>query len=143
MLIMLLACAMGAAGGVPAAKGKGHGRRQTRSKDGDYNARVAGCYCGRGNAVVNNQSVSLDLTIRSEDGLTGSLVASGLTIDGPYFSGWGSAFGSAVYVHGRLDAARASRLVATFTSADGHSAQIVGTLPASIDSGDDSWNDTN
>jgi hypothetical protein len=142
LLIILLGSALGAAGG----KGKGkanHGPRQARSRDGDYNARVAGYYCGRGNAVVDDRSVSLSLTIRAEDGTSGPLIASGLTIDGPYFSGSGTAFGYPIYIHGRLDAARASRLVATFTSDDGHSAQIVGTLPATVDKGDDSWDDSN
>lgn len=65
------------------------------------------------------------------------LVAPALVIDGPYFSGIGTAMGKTIMIEGRLDAAKASRLMAQYHSTTGQVGRIVATLPA--DSGNDSW----
>jgi len=144
-LVMVLAIlALVAAGprGVGGNKNRGnHGHRQSRSVDGEYRAIVAGYYCGTGSATVDSQTVSLTINVHAQDGSPGALVAKDLQIDGPYFSGVGAIDSTTVMIHGRLDAARASRLIGNFTSSDGHSGHIVGTLPASADRGDDTWDD--
>ena len=140
--MVLAISALVAAGprGVGPNKNRGnHGHRQSRSVNGDYRAIAAGYYCGTGTASVDSQTVSLSINIQAQDGTAGALVAKDLQIDGPYFSGVGAIDGTPVMIHGRLDAARASRLIGTFTSADGHNGHIVGTLPASADRGDDTW----
>ena len=79
IFVMVLAVSALAAAGPRGAgpnKNRGnHGHRQSRSANGDYNAIVAGYYCGRGTASVDTQTVSLAINIHAEDGSAGALVA--------------------------------------------------------------------
>lgn len=122
--------------------GKGHAygkKRQSRSQNGSYTARVAGYFTGLGTAEVGDESVSLRVGLTAPGGISGELRAENLAINGPYFSGTGTAIGKAVVIRGRLDAAKASRLVATFRSSDGRLGRLVATLPGEV--GDEHWDD--
>jgi hypothetical protein len=117
------------------------GHRQDRVKNGSYMTIVAGYYTGTGSAEVTDDKVSLKANLVAPDGRAAQLCATNLVVDGPYFYGTGTILDEVVQVSGRLDAARASRLVATFTGNGGHDARIVGNLPAAIDAGDDHWDE--
>jgi hypothetical protein len=110
--------------------------RQERAKDGTYVAFVRGHYVGNGSADVSRASVSINADVHVAGGGGGKLTGS-FTTTGPYFSGQGSLMGQPVTISGRVDAARASRVTATFWDANGHGARIVATLPN--DTGDDTW----
>jgi hypothetical protein len=116
------------------------GKRQDRVMNGSYTTSVVGFYSGSGTAEVKDDKVSLRANVLSNDGRSGELQASNLTVDGAYFYGVGTIMGISVEINGRLDAPRASRLIATLLVADGHGVRVVGSLPASIDAGDPSWN---
>lgn len=113
--------------------------RQSRVKNGDYKARVVGFYRGAGVASVNNQCVNIRITVEAADGRKGELVLNNLPATGAYFTGSGTMLGQSVKLDGRVDAARASRLVATFTVADGRTGRLVANLPADVDAGNDNW----
>jgi len=118
--------------------GHGHGHvRQDRAQNGDYSAVVGGCYAGGGTAAVTDDKVTITATITARDGVTGQFSATDMLLDGPYFNGTGTAMGHEVKIYGRVDAPRASRLVATFFVSDGHPGRIVAKLPS--DPGDDGW----
>src|SRR4051794_40832812 len=111
-------------------QGKNGKVRQARSGDGDYSVRLVGAYKGTGTAEVSEDTISFDASITTADGVKGQLSARGLPIDGPYFAGNGTAMGRPIFVRGRLDAAKSSRLVANYRDPETHLAgRIVGTLP--------------
>jgi hypothetical protein len=117
------------------------GFRQTRAKNGNYLTIIAGDFSGSGNAEVKDDKVSINADVLTSDGRSGKFTANSLTVDGPYFYGVGTVLGETVQVSGRVDAARASRLVATFAAGDGKAARVVGNLPPAVDAGDDGWDD--
>jgi hypothetical protein len=119
----------------------GNGHRQTRAKNGSYMTTIAGDFTGTGCAEVRDDKVSITADLLSADGRAGKLVANNLMVDGPYFYGSGTMLGETIQVSGRVDAARASRLVATISAGNGKAARIVGNLPAALDAGDDDWDD--
>lgn len=128
--------------------GNGHGhkngkgqKRQDRAKNGDYNLVVAGNFTGNGTANVSEDAVSIQVSITDDSGGKLNLNAQNLPWDGPYFSGTTKIKGRDVAIYGRVDAARASRLIATFSLPDGSGGRIIGTLPESIDPPDDNWKD--
>ena len=115
------------------------GHRQERAKNGSYVTVVAGFYTGTGTAEVKDDKVSIKAEVVADDGRKGVFIANNLMFEGPYFSGAGMILDESVQVHGRLDAARASRLTATFTAPNGRAGRVVGKLPAALDAGDDNW----
>jgi hypothetical protein len=117
----------------------GH-HRQDRAQNGTYNALVGGFFKGTGTAEVSDDAININATITTRDGLSGSVIAINLPVEGPYFSGEGMVMGRTLTIRGRVDAARASRLVATFFVDDGHTGRIVARLPSDQDPGDDGWN---
>lgn len=117
----------------------GH-HRQDRAQNGTYSALVGGFFKGIGTAEVTDDAININATITTRDGLSGSVIAVNLPVDGPYFSGQGVVMGHSFTIRGRVDAARASRLVATFFVDDGHTGRIVAKLPSDQDPGDDGWN---
>lgn len=125
--------------GNPHKKNKHGEGRQTRSLNGTYTATASGSYRGTGTATVDEDGVSFQIDVVAADGSTGKLIVSKLAIDGPYFSGAGSAIGHVIAISGRLDAAKASRLVATYAGANGEAGRITGILPD--DAGDPDWDD--
>ncbi|MBC8106513.1 MAG: hypothetical protein H7Z14_07985 [Anaerolineae bacterium] len=131
---------VGTPGGPTRTRG-GTGHRQERAKNGSYVTILAGSYNGTGMADVKDDKVSIRADVLTSDGRSGRFVANNLMFDGPYFHGLGTIMGETVQVNGRLDAARASRLTATFTLSDGRAARVVGNLPAAIDAGDDNWDE--
>jgi hypothetical protein len=114
----------------------GKDRRNGRSKDGAYTIVISGFFKGQGTATVSATTVTLTGDVKAPDGSTATLTSDALTISGPYFSGTGTIGGEKIKIKGRLDAARASRLVATYAG-EKHRGRIAGTLPS--DPGDDSW----
>jgi hypothetical protein len=126
-------------GGNKHDKGKNGKVRQARSENGTYNVNIVGFYRGSGTATVDEASVSLKATVTGSDGTTGNLDAANLTLDGPYFTGTGTINGKNATIRGRLDAAKSSRLVASYHIEGRNNGRIVGTNPA--DKGDDKWND--
>lgn len=114
------------------------GRRSPRSGDGNYQIVVSGFYVGQGTGAISDTAVSLNVPLKGDDGTTPTLQATGLTIDGQYFSGSGTIGGATVTIQGRLDAARASRLTATFRTSDHKFGRIAGTLPSDPNT-DDNW----
>jgi hypothetical protein len=128
-------------GGRDAARTRVPGFRQDRVRNGSYLTTVAGFYNGTGTAEVADDRVTLRAMIATADGRNGELIAYNLVVDGPYFYGTGTLLGDTVQINGRVDAARASRLLAMFSSGDGKSARVVGNLPASLDGGDEDWDD--
>ena len=112
--------------------------RQTRSHNGEYDIIIAGTVRGTGLARVSDNSVSFIVNVTTPDGTAGSFTASGLAIEGPYFDGQAVLLGQVVTVHGRLDAPKSSRLVATFRGEGAQIGRVVGTLPG--DQIDDRWN---
>jgi hypothetical protein len=135
--ILLLAIMLFAAPGVLRGQGGSRVIRQDRCKDGVYNAKVGGYYTGTGTADVAADRVVLDITVKTADGATGRLRGTFPT-NGPYFGGNGNIMRGNIVVRGRVDAARASRVVATFWDDTGHAGRIYGTLPS--DPGDETWN---
>jgi hypothetical protein len=151
-LLAVVALGAGVAVGGSAAlhrganRGNAHGnakgqKRQDRAKNGQYSAVVAGSFSGTGTAEVTDDTVSIRVTLSDPSGNKYSFSAPNLTVDGPYFSGTGKIRGDDVTVFGRVDAARASRVTASFVLPDGRGARIIGTLPASVDPPDDNWKD--
>lgn len=120
-------------------KTRANGHRQDRAKNGSYAAVIAGFYTGTGTADVRDDKVSIKAEVRGSDGRSGQFIATNLMFDGPYFYGSGTVMDEPVQVNGRVDAARASRLTATFIAANGHDGRVVGKLPATLDAGDDDW----
>jgi len=107
----------------------GHDRREARSADGTYSINVSGFYKGTGTATVTATSVTITANVKSESGDTVTLQSEALTVSGPYFSGNGTVGDNKITIKGRLDAAKISRLVATFKTTDNHHGRIAGTLP--------------
>src|SRR5688572_19968678 len=126
-------------GGRQAARSRITGNRQERVRNGSYITTIVGFYNGSGTAEVNDDRVSLRAKISTTDGRTGELVADNLVVEGPYFYGTGTLLGDTVQITGRVDAARASRLLAMFSGVEGKFARVVGNLPAGLDPGDDDW----
>lgn len=122
-------------------KNKKGGARQSRSANGPYQLTVAGSFSGTGNATVTDTTVSLIATISDGQGHSGQLVVSNMLIDGPYFTGTGTVMGKPMTVHGRLDAAQASRFACTYCTDDGYSGRAAGALPAATDPPDTTWQD--
>jgi hypothetical protein len=121
-------------GGSGSAGNSGRGnafgrRRQGRSHNGQYQIVIAGTVKGTGQATVRDDTVSFSVTVTAADGTTGTFDAAGLIIDGPYFSGQASVLGQLVEIHGRLDAAKSSRLIASFRGDGPHVGRVVGSLP--------------
>jgi hypothetical protein len=114
------------------------GRRSPRSSDGNYQVVVTGYYFGQGSGTITDTTVTLSVPLKADDGSTPTLQAPSLTIDGTYFSGTGTIGSATANIQGRLDAARASRLTATFKTSDGHFGRIAGTLPSDPNT-DDNW----
>lgn len=131
---------VGAPGG-PTRTRSGTGHRQERAKNGRYVTVFAGSYNGVGVADVKDDKVTIKADVLTADGRAAQFIANNLMFDGPYFSGAGTIMGETVQVSGRLDAARASRLTATFALTDGSAARVVGSLPATVDAGDDNWDE--
>jgi hypothetical protein len=128
----------GASRGAPGGP-SGHERRAARSQDGSYSLIISGYYKGTGTATVTATSVSLSGTVKGPDGVDVPLSTDALTLSGPYFSGSGTIGSAKIQIKGKLDAAKASRLGATFeTLAGNHAGRIFGTLPS--DTGDANWN---
>lgn len=128
-------------GGGNSGKGGGPGgkeHRSPRSQDGSYTLTISGFYKGTGTASVSAAAVSITAQVNSEGGATTTFKAENLVIAGPYFSGTGTVGETAITVKGRLDAAQASRLAATYSS-EKRRGRIVGTLPS--DPGDEKWKD--
>ncbi len=123
----------------PVGGPSGKDRRSARSQDGSYDLTVSGYYKGTGTASVSATTVTITANLLDASGASFTFTTDTLTIDGPYFSGNGTVGDNKVTVKGRLDAAESSRLLATYTSADGHRGRIAGTLPT--DAGDPKWND--
>ncbi|HEY7088929.1 MAG TPA: hypothetical protein VH518_12620 [Tepidisphaeraceae bacterium] len=120
------------------AKPRGSRGRQARSLNGTYHLAIAGFYEGSGDATVTDNSVSFRIKVTSADGGQDWFEAMDLPIDGAYFSGRASVAGQIVSVDGRLDAPKASRLVANYKgSSQGQAGRIVGSLPG--DNGDNNW----
>ena len=126
-------------GGNKHGSGKNGKVRQGRSENGTYNVNIVGFYRGSGTATVEETSVSLKGTVTGSDGSVGTLDATKLDIDGPYFTGTGTINGKNATIRGRLDAAKSSRLVASYHIEGRNNGRIVGTNPK--DKGDDKWND--
>ena len=97
---------------------------------------ISGFYKGQGTASVSATTVTLTGDVKNSDGSAATLTSDPLTLSGPYFSGTGTIGGEKIKIKGRLDAARASRLVATYAG-ETHRGRIAGTLPS--DPGDDAW----
>lgn len=121
----------------------GAGRRSPRSSDGNYQIIVSGYYFGQGTGAISDTTVSLSVPVKADNGstaasTTATLLAPSLTINGTYFSGTGNIGGATATIQGRLDAARASRLTATFRTSDGHFGRIAGSLPSDPNT-DDNW----
>jgi hypothetical protein len=114
------------------------GRRSPRSSDGNYQITVTGYYFGQGSGAITDSMVSLSVPLKADDGSTTTLQAPSLTINGTYFSGTGTVGTATAMIQGRLDAARASRLTATFKTSDHHFGRIAGTLPSDPNT-DDNW----
>jgi hypothetical protein len=114
------------------------GRRSPRSSDGSYQINVSGYYFGQGTGAITDTTVSLTVPLKADDGSTPTLQAPSLTINGTYFSGTGTIGNATANIMGRLDAARSSRLTATFKTSDGHFGRIAGTLPADPNT-DNNW----
>jgi hypothetical protein len=112
-------------------------RRQTRAHNGEYHVVISGTVQGSGQATVRDDSVSFTLIVTSADGMSGTFAAEGLLIDGPYFSGQATLLGEVVLVRGRVDAARSSRLVATFRGDATHIGRVIGSLPG--DAAEPQW----
>jgi len=119
-------------------KGKNGKARQGRSENGAYVVQIAGTFHGTGQAIVAEAAVSITAPVSNSDGTTGEFSAPGLTIDGPYFSGTGYIFGKPMTVRGRIDAARQSRVSATYY-VDGHGGRFIAELPPGVDTPDDEW----
>lgn len=111
--------------------------RQMRSHNGLYQIIVAGSVRGIGQATVRDDTVSFSITVTAPDGTPGTFDATSLIIEGPYFSGQATVLGQPVVVHGRLDAPKSSRLVATYRGEGLQSGRVVGTLPG--DASQDRW----
>jgi hypothetical protein len=117
----------------------GHEKRSARSNDGSYNLTVSGFYKGTGTASVSATAVTLTGQVKSEGGELVPLQTEALQLSGPYFSGKGTIGGAEVAISGKLDAAKVSRLTATYKTPDNHRGRIAGTLPT--DTPDEKWND--
>jgi hypothetical protein len=136
--VLLLAIMLVAAPGVLRGQGS-RVPRQDRCKDGVYNAKVGGYYSGTGTADVAADRVILSLRLKKSDGTSITLNGTFPT-NGPYFGGTTQVHdvnNPTVTVRGRVDAARASRVVATYWVAD-TGGRIYGVLPS--DPGDETWN---
>jgi hypothetical protein len=140
LIVTLLAGAVSvlADGSDSSAASRGE-RRPPRSNDGAYALRISGYYRGSGTASVTRQAVSITADVKTEGGTAATLKAESLVIDGTYFSGEGTVGDAKVTITGRLDAARISRLVASYKAGDSHRGRIVGVLPS--DSPNDKWDD--
>ena len=134
LLIALILCAPATSPG----SGRPGRARQDRCRDGIYSATVRGYYTGTGIAEVLVGSVRIDAEITSETGQTGR-VRGTFPTSGAHFSGQGTIMREAVTIRGRVDAAKASRLVATFWDSSGHAGRVIAILPT--DPGDDTWDD--
>ncbi len=133
------------AGLAMAAPGGGEPPRQERSKDGTYSVTYRGFYSGTGTATVTSTSIQLAGTVQDPTGQSYQ-INTALTVSGPYVSGTGNIGPGAATVVGRLDAARASRLVCTYRGSTlpgepvGYrSGRIAGILPTDV--GDEGWDD--
>jgi hypothetical protein len=113
------------------------GRRQSGAQNGEYLVSVYGYYSGSGKADIDATEVSIRVVVTGKDGTTQRLEIRDLQTEGPYFAGNGTIGSKPVRITGRLDAARSSRVTATFSDSDGHYGRIVGTLPE--DAGNDHW----
>jgi len=142
--LLLVAAIVVADPGNGGGNGKGKGgpngkeKRSDRSKDGEYTIAVSGYYKGTGTATVSPDNVSITANVQHDGGPTLTLTAPSLKVDGPYFIGDGTVEGNKITVKGRLDAARMSRLAATYNSAQVRG-RIAGTFPG--DTPDDDWKD--
>ena len=113
--------------------------RQDRCRDGTYTLVIRGYYTGQGTAEVRETTIRIDAEVRTPDGQVGRLNGT-FPASGPYFGGRGRVMRDPnAMVYGRVDAAKASRLAATFQDSSGHAARVVATLPS--DPGDETWDD--
>ena len=116
------------------------GNCTARSVDGTYSINVSGFFTGNGTASVTATAVSITATVTVDGGGTVTLQSEALPLSGPYFEGKATAGSDTVLIKGRLDAAKASRLLATYsTVGDTRRGRIAGTLPT--DKPIDAWND--
>jgi hypothetical protein len=117
------------------APGRNGRTRQSRSLNGTYTLVLAGAYSGKGTAKVSENTLAITATVTAPDGSTGTLTGASLTINGPYFAGNATVIGKTIQISGRLDAEKASRLIADFKDPAGKPGRIVGTLESSDEGG--------
>ena len=113
------------------------GSRQSGCRNGDFDLLIVGTHRGVGTAQVDDTEVSITGSITTSSGEQLRLEARDLQAVGPYFAGLGTLGNTRLYVSGRLDLVKASRLVATFTTEAGEFGRIVGRLPN--DPGNQTW----
>ena len=118
--------------------GDSPGERQERSRDGDYTLTIRGFYQGAGTAKVYSNTIVIEAQVSTRDHRSGLLHAE-LLATGPYFAGQGTCIGQAVTIRGRLDAPKASRLLATLHASDKQGGRIAAILPDDV--GDEGWDD--
>jgi len=139
ILLLIIALVGGAlrADDKPAQNGSSL-KRPARSKNGTYELKFSGFYQGNATATVSDAAVAMTGELTDASGKVVKLNAASLPISNAFFEGVGIIGGAKVQIQGRLDAAKASRLMAKYNS-NNHLGRIVGTLPT--DPGDDKWID--
>jgi hypothetical protein len=113
-------------------------RSKPRQKEGNYNFTVAGYVHGNGSATVSGERIKLDANVTTDDGATGELNASSLTLKSNHFSGNGNLMGEQATFEGRVDvpdndyekAIRGVRLSCTVRTAGGRYAKLIGYIPS-------------
>lgn len=139
-MVIVTSVALAANPGNGKGKKNKHGEsRQTRSENGNYSISSVGTFKGQGAATIGEDGVSFTIDVSTIDGSKGQMIASKLAVDGPYFSGNATAMGRTIAISGRLDAAKASRLNASYVGNTGDAGRITGTLPE--DAGDTDWDE--
>jgi hypothetical protein len=113
-------------------------RSKPREKEGDYNFTVAGYVRGTGTATVSGERIKLQANVTTDDGATGELNASSLTLKSNHFSGTGNLMGEQATFEGRLDvpdndyekAIRGVRLACMVKTPAGRYAKLIGYIPS-------------
>jgi hypothetical protein len=113
-------------------------KNKPRPRDGDYNVSIGGYFKGEGTGTINGDQIKFQLSVMSDTGSKGVLVAPNLTITGNHFAGPGNFQGHKVTFDGRVDAPdndlehgiKGVRVVATVKTADGKFSRLVGYIPA-------------
>lgn len=113
-------------------------RSKPRQKEGDYNFTVAGYVHGNGTATVSGERIKLQASVTTDDGSTGELNASSLTLKSNHFSGSGNLMGEQATFEGRLDVPdndyektiRGVRLSCMVRTPGGRYSKLIGYIPA-------------